>query len=397
MPSSDVVIVGFARTPFGRFFGRLQGYSAHTLAAVCIDQLMRRTGIPATAVDGLYAGVGMAAGGVFSAARQAVLASALSDHTPSVAVDRACCSGMTALGLARREILLGEADLLLCGGFESLSRTPLWASRKQRTAPGDPDAWSPEPEVYDPLLLRSPDAGKAIAEYTGDEAVARGVGREMQDDWAAQSHARYFAAERSGYFLAERISLPELDSDEGPRAQASTEKLARLATIYSSPTITAGNAPGLSDGAAFLALASVAKAHELGLDILARLSDYVNVADGPTSGSYTPALGIQSLLERSALCLQDLELLEINEAYAATPLVSTLFMSEGDVAAAEVLRAKTNLHGGAVAIGHPLGASGARIVMTLASALRKRGGGCGAAAICGGFGQGDAVLVEVDG
>ena len=186
-----------------------------------------------------------------------------------------------------------------------------------------------------------------------------------------------------------------LDTDESPRSDTSLAKLATLPTIYASPTITAGNAPGLSDGAAFLLLGTLAMADKLGLPVLARLVDYVQVADGPTSGSYTPALAIQQIMKRQGRPLTDVDLFEINEAYAATPLVSTLRLGARVPERAEELRKRTNVHGGAVALGHPLGASGARITMHLVNALTRRGGGRGVAAICGGYGQGDGVMVEV--
>jgi len=395
MAPPDIVITGYARTPFGRFFGALRDIPAHGLGALAIDELLRRTGVEPGRVDGLYAGVGMASGGVFSPAREAVLASTLPDTTPSLAVDRACCSGMTAIGLAWRELATGGAGLLVCGGFESLSRTPLLARRARRTRPGDPAATEPGEAPADPLLLRSPVEGKAIADYTGEEALAHGVTRALQDEWAAQSHARYFAAEAAGVFDAERFAVAGLATDEGPRRDTTVETLAALPTIHASPTITAGNAPGLSDGAAFLMLATAERAAKLGLPVLARVAGYAQVADEPTSGSYTPALAVRALMKAQGRAMYEVDLLEINEAYAATPLVSTLRLGSRNPALAAELRERTNVHGGAVAIGHPLGASGARITMTLVNALARRGGGRGIAAICGGYGQGDGVMVEV--
>jgi acetyl-CoA C-acetyltransferase len=399
--TEPVVILGYARTPFGRFFGALKNFSAPELGALAVNELLRRTGVSPARVTALYAGVGMASGGVFTPAREMVLKSELPDTTPSLAVDRACCSGMTALGLAWKDLvagpLIGPGGLVIAGGCESLSRTPLWAPRVRRTRPGDPSAFDALAPVYDPLLLKSPVEGKAIADYTGEEAVAHGVTREHQDEWAVQSHARYFAAEGAGVFAAERFGVAGLPADESPRVDTSASTLAALPTIYGSPTITAGNAPGLSDGAAFLLLGTRSMADKLGVPVLARLVDYVQVADGPTSGSYTPALAIQQLMKRQGRPLSDVDLFEINEAYAATPLVSTLRLGARVPERAAELRERTNIHGGAVALGHPLGASGARIAMHLVNALSRRGGGRGVAAICGGYGQGDGVMVEVDG
>jgi acetyl-CoA C-acetyltransferase len=391
------VVIAFARTPFGRFEGKLAALTAPRLGALAIDEILRRTPPLAQPVCALYAGIGMLGGSTLTATRQAVLMSSLPRTTPSFTVDRACCSGMTAIGLASKEIRLGESVSMICGGFDSLSQTPLlWPRRRDRR----PSSVT----VEDPLLLRAPVVDRQIAVYTGEEALRNGVTREQQDEWALQSHARYHEAESNGYFAAERFCVDltiegdeqvTIDRDESPRADTSIEKLAKLKPIYGGKTVTAGNAPGLNDGAAFLLLMKNAAARSLGLTPCARILGYAQVADEPTSGTSTPAVAIQKVLRSHNLTPDHCDMLEINEAYAATPLVSTLRLADGDLPAAMALRSRTNVHGGAVAIGHPLGASGARIVMTLIAGLQKRGGGRGVAAICGGFGQGDALLLEV--
>lgn len=396
-PPSDVIITAVARTPFGRFGGRLADVSTAQLAALNIDALLDRTTLPAEKVEAVYVGVGMIAAATLTPARQAVLLSRLPHTTPSMTIDRACCSGMSAIGVGWRDIRLGLADAVICGGADNLSATPLQWPRRRARALGPVTA-------EDPLTLRTPTVDTPIAAYTSAEALAVGIGREAQDAWALASHERYHAAEDAGYFEAERIALPEartnataaqLTTDESPRRGTSLEQLAALKSIYGAETITAGNAPGLNDGAAFILLVSERVAREWDLPKLARIRSYAQIADGPTSGSYTPAIGIEKLLTQNNGSVQNLDLLEINEAFAATPLVSTLRLADGDVAVAEDLRKKTNTRGGAVAIGHPLGASGARVTMTLVNGLRSRGGGRGAVAICGGFGQGDALFVEV--
>jgi acetyl-CoA C-acetyltransferase len=392
---NDVVVLGYARTPFGRFFGGLKDLPAHMLAASAIEELLARTSVEPDTVDAVYAGVGMASGGVFTPAREAVLASRLPDTTPSMAVDRACCSGMTAIGLGWTEIRTGRSQMVICGGFESLSRTPLWASRQRRTRPGEPAAWDPAQPVYDPLQFRGPLQDKSMADYTGEEALAQGVTREMQDEWASASHARYFAAHAQGFFDPERFAVAGVTEDEGPQRDAGIEKLAALPAIDASPSITAGNTAALSDGAAFLLLATAEKACRLGLPALSRIVDYAQIADRSTTGSWTPALAIRQLMKRQGRAMYEIDLIEINEAYAATPLVSTLWLGSRDAQKTQELRARTNIHGGAVALGHPLGASGARITMTLINALTRRGGGRGVAAICGGYGQADALMIEV--
>ena len=396
MPDAAVV-TAVARTPFGRFGGALASFSAPEIGALALDEVLRRSGLPPDRIDALYAGVGMIGGATLSPTRQALLRSLLPETVPSFGVDRACCSGMTAIALGWKDIRLGLADAVLCGGFEALSATPRLLPRTAPTRPGTI-------LTDDPLLLRAPMMDRQIAVYTGEEAIAHGVSREDQDRWALQSHARYFTARDRGFFAAEcfPVTVPDARSgdnllvhDESPRSDSSLEKLARLAPVYGGLTVTAGNAPGLNDGAAFLMLMSEQAARAAGAPVLARITDYAQIAGGPTSGTSTPAHAIGRILREQGLTLHDIDLFEINEAYAATPLVSTSVLAGGDAGLAERLRARTNIHGGAVAIGHPLGASGCRIIMALIAALMGRGGGGGIGASCGGFGQGDALLVEV--
>jgi acetyl-CoA C-acetyltransferase len=383
----DIVVVALARTPFGRFEGALKDIDAPRLGARAIDEVLSRAQPLAGEIDALYGGVGMIGASMLTPVRQAVLFSRLPETTPSATIDRACCSGMTAIGVAMKDLRLGEARAVVCGGFDTLSRTPvLWPRQKPRI--GDVSA-------TDPLLMRGLMVDRPIAVYSGDESVARGVDRVQQDEWAVRSHERYFAADGEGYFEFERFPLEALAADESPRRDTSVEKIAKLKPVYGGKTITAGNAPGLNDGAAFLVATTREAAESHGLEPLARLGDYAQVCGGPTSGTTTPALAIQHVAARNGVDPAGWDLIEINEAYAATPLVSTLVLADGDRAKAERLRERTNVRGGAVAIGHPIGANGARIVMTLINGLRRRGGGRGVAAICGGFGQGDAVMVEV--
>ena len=394
---TDTVVVAVSRTPFGRFGGVLKDIDAPRLGALAINEALVRAQPIAGEVDALYGGVGMMGSAMLTPVRQAVLLSKLRETTPSATIDRACCSGMTAIGVGMKDIRLSEARTVICGGFESLSRTPILWPRERARRIGDVSS-------TDPLLMRGLMVDRPIPVYSGDEAVRHGIDRRQQDEWAMRSHGRYFMAESEGYFEFERFAVDAVDekghprrvtTDESPRANSSLEKLGALEPVYGSKTITAGNAPGLNDGAAFLVVTRRDFAAEHGMEPLARLVDYVQVSGGPTSGTATPATAIIRLAERNGIAPSDWDLVEINEAYAATPLVSTLILADGDRAAADKLRERTNVHGGAVAIGHPLGASGARIVMTLINGLRRRGGGLGVAAICGGFGQGDAVMVEV--
>lgn len=394
---ADVVVTAVARTPFGRFGGALADLSTAELGAFAVDRLLDRAGVRADAIDAFYAGIGMMAGATITPVRQALLKSNLPETVPSFMVDRACCSGMTAVGLGYKEILSGTAGALICGGFENLSRTPRLSPRSSVRIGAV--------ELEDPLLLKAPVVDRQIAVYTGDESLVHGVTRAAQDAWALGSHVRYQEADSRGFFAFERVSMvvagPKgssvpFDRDESPRLDSTADRLAALPTIYGSKTVTAGNAPGLNDGAALLLLAERTCAEAMGNVALARIISYAQVAGGRTSGVTTPATAIIAALNRCRLNLDDIDLFEINEAYAATPLVSTLILGGGDEQRAASIRARTNVNGGAVAIGHPVGASGARLVMTLIAALRERGGGRGAAGICGGFGQGDAIIVEVD-
>lgn len=332
MAEREVVVVAFARTPFGRVCGGLKDVPAHQLGALAVDEVLRRAGIEGGEVDALYAGVG-----ALTAAREVVLASQLPAATPSLAVNRAGCSGMTAIGLGWKDLAGAQADLVICGGYDSLSRSP-------------------------------PQNG-AIADYAGEEALAHGVTRAMQDEWAELSGARYLRAEAAGVFATERFPVAGLVADELAGAGA--------------------------DGAAFLMLATADKARRLGLATLACIVDYAEVAGEPASESAAPAVAIRQLMKRQGRAMYEIDLLEIDEARAATPLVSTLRLGSRNPGIAAEIRARTNVNGGAVALGHSPGAGGARIAMTLVNALTRRGGGRGVAAICGGHGQSDALMVEV--
>lgn len=393
----EVFVYSVGRTPFGKFQGSLAGYSPAALGAIALDELLVRSKLPADAVSQVVIGIAMLGGSAITAARQMVLRSKLPQSTPSLGVDRACCSGMSAVAFAASQIGAGAADLVIAGGVEVLSRTPRLLDRNPASS-GDLVA-------EDPLLLAAP-VGGSIAKYTSEEALRAGIDRQAQDAWALESHCRYFRAEQKGFFDLERFpvavrrpgegpSQDVLSQDESPRRDSSIDVLARLPAVRGSMTITAGNAPGLNDGAAFVLLGNAHAGRVHGLKPLAHLSGSVAVAEGPTSGTRTPAIAIRRLLQRDGIRIEDLAALEINEAFAATVLVSTLVLADFDAKNAERLREKTNPHGGAVAIGHPMGASGARILMTAIAELRRRGGGTGVAAICGGFGQGEAVLIRV--
>lgn len=395
----EVVIVSAARTPFGKFGGLLKDFTAVDLGTKAVLASLQRINLDPAAVDELYLGVAVLAGTASVAARQILFTSGLPPHTPSLTVDRACCSSMTCIGLGLRNIRSGEIHAAIAGGMEAMSQTPLiargvrWGVRLGGVM------------LEEPLFLRNPILNIPLAVGAAEVALQHGVSREEQDQWALRSHQRYFSALEAGK-LADEIQPVEIPSekgstrllnrDESPRSDTTIEKLRALPTVYGSKTVTAGNAPGLNDGASTLILMSKERQKELGIVPLAKILAYVNIAGDPLASPYLPAHAILKALERAGRKLADLKRLEINEAFAATALVSTKVLSSDSEKVLEELRSITNVNGGAVAIGHPTGASGGRIAMTLVYELRRAGGGLGAAAICGGYGQSDAVIVEVD-
>jgi len=395
----EVVIVGAARTPFGKFGGQLKDLTAVDLGTKAVSAALQRIHLDPAWVDELYMGVAVLAGTASVAARQILISSGLAPHTPSLTIDRACCSSMTCLGLGMRNISSGEVHTVVAGGMEAMSQTPLiargvrWGIRLGGVM------------LEEPLFLRNPILNLPLAVGAAEVALQYGVSREEQDQWALRSHQKYFLALKAGKFAAEiePVELPAakgstllMDRDESPRADTTIEKLRGLPTVYGSKTVTAGNAPGLNDGASALVLMSREKQRESGIDPLGKIPAYVNIAGDPLASPYLPALAIRKALEKIGRKLSDLKRLEINEAFAATALVSTKVLSSENERSLEQLRSITNVNGGAVAIGHPTGASGGRIAMALVLELRRAGGGLGAAAICGGYGQSDAVIVEVD-
>jgi len=247
----------------------------------------------------------------------------------------------------------------------------------------------------------------SIAADAGEVAVAHGITRKMQDEWAYNSQMRYQDAKKAGkYKIGEELTSVEIpqrkgdpilfEEDEFPKPKTTKEGLARLGTVYGSPTVTAGNAPGLDAGAAAIIIMKRSTAQEMGLAPMGIILSVGSVARSPHLMAEVPAYAIQQALGRADLTIDDMDVIEINEAFAAVPLVSTKLLSDNDAAKWEAIKAKTNLNGGAVAIGHPVGASGARVLMTAMYELRRKGGGIGAVGICGGLAQGDAAIIKVD-
>lgn len=391
-----VVLAAGARTPFGRFGGSLRDFSLPALGAHVIQAALQRAGVAPAEVDEVDLGINLP-GGDRSIARQAMLLAGLPDTINANSLDRACCSSMAAITMARRGLQVGDARIAVAGGTENMSAVPYfvhglrWGQRL-----GDV-------HLRDLLIIADPMTGKPRAVQVADEGLAHGIGREEQDAWALRSQERWRAAFAAGRFDDEIIPVPldppvngvaRLEVDESPR-ETTLERLAQLPTVYGSATVTAGNAPGLSTGATALVLMDEQTAHERDAPRLGRIVSWAQVSGHPDKLASIPARAIRAALARADIPLEAVDLLEINEAFAAVPLVSTKVLADGDPGLTAELRERTNVNGGAIALGHPTGATAARLVLTLALELRRRGGGLGVAALCGGIGEGEAVVVRV--
>lgn len=400
----DVVVVAGARTPFDRFGGVMRSVPSYKLGAWAINGAISRIGLPKEAVAEVIMGVCEVAEVALRRnvmARQALLEAGLPETTVSLTVDRACCSSTAATQVALMKLRLNEGEVIIAGGAENMSRQPYLT---------DPD-WRWEGPRHGHILLRDPEFEITYEGYgtlavdAGEVALEYGISREEQDAWALLTQQRYARALAADKFKEEiiPISLPQkkgpdlvLDHDTQPRPETTMKTLAKLPTVYGSPTVTAGNAPGLNAGGAALIFMKRKKAHEYGFEPLATVLDIASIARTPREIAAAPAPAIQKALAKAGLALSDISLLEINEAFAAMPLVSTQILADGDPQKTNALRKITNVNGGAIAIGHPVGATGARLMMTLMHELRRRGGGYGAVGICGGLAHADSVIIRVD-
>lgn len=396
----EVVIVSAARTPFGKFGGGLKGLKATDLGGLAIAEALKRAGITGEQVDEVVYGTVIAAGQGQVPARQASVKGGIPYTVPVVTINKVCGSALKAVTIGAQMIKAGDADVIVCGGMESMSNAPYlvnetrWGARmndvKMRDAMVLDGLWCPQNNVHMAVI-----GGAVAGEY--------GVTRQMQDAWAYRSQQRWAQGEASGAFDEERFAVEVpgkkgkvtvVNKDEAPRPETTLEVLAKLPPIFTPDnTVTAGNAPGTNDGASAVVIMSREKARELGAPVLATLKGYAQASRESRYIATVPGLAIQKLMEKNNLTLKDFDLMEVNEAFAAVPLVSCLGilgMSQ------EEMDAKVNVNGGAVAVGHPIGATGARILMTLIYELRRSGRKSGVAAICSGMAQGDAVWVEVE-
>jgi acetyl-CoA C-acetyltransferase len=392
MPGS--VIVGSARTPIGKLSGALAGFSATDLGGLAIKAALERAGVDAEQVDYVLMGQVLLGGAGQITARQAAAKAGIPMTVPATTVNKVCLSGINSIYLADQMIAAGDAEVVVAGGMESMTNAPyLLPGARAGYRMGNN-------EVIDSLItdglwcaFDAVHMGAGTENYVGQVG---GITREAQDELAAKSHERAAAAQKEGRFTDEitAVSIKQrkgdpviFDTDEGVRPGTTSESLGGLRPAFSKDgTITAGNASQISDGAAAVIVMSKAKAEELGATPLAELLGYGMVAGPDPSLLTQPSRAIKRALEREDMTPSDVDLFELNEAFAAVGIASMRDLGISD----DIV----NVNGGAIALGHPIGMSGTRVVMTLINELHRRGGGVGAAALCGGGGQGDAAIIR---
>ncbi len=392
MPGS--VIVSGARTPMGRLMGSLKDFSAADLGGIAIEAALERAGITGEQVDYVILGQVLQAGAGQMPARQAAVAGGIPMTVPSLLINKVCLSGLDAIALADQLIGAGEFEVVVAGGMESMTNAPhLLPGSRQGFKYGsvqllDAMAHDGLTDAFDHV---------AMGESTERHNAGLDISREEQDEFAARSHQRAAAAQKNGLFDEEivPVRIPqrkgdpiEFREDEGIRADTTVESLSRLRPAFAKDgTITAGTSSQISDGACAVVVMSRAAAERLGAPILAEIGAHGVVAGPDNSLQSQPANAIRKALEREGLTTEDLDVVEINEAFAAVGIQSMRELGLGPD--------KVNPNGGAIALGHPIGMSGARIVLDTVLELRRRGGGTGAAGLCGGGGQGDALILRV--
>ncbi|WP_017186171.1 acetyl-CoA C-acetyltransferase [Alkalibacillus haloalkaliphilus] len=391
---TKTVIVSGARTPFGKFGGALAPLTAAQLGGIAIKETLQRANVSSEQIGEVIMGTVLQGGQGQLPSRQAMRHADIPWETKTETINKVCASGMRSVALGDMLIRLGEEDVIVAGGMESMSNAPYfmpnarWGFRM-----GDQKAV--DMMVHDGLTCSFENVH--MGTYGNRTANNFNLTREQQDEWAAQSHERALNAIKEGRFDDEitMVEVPQrkkdpikAEQDEAPREGTTAEGLGKLRPAFDKDgTITAGNAPGVNDGAAAMLLMSEEKANQYGHDPLATIVAHEEVAVEAERFPETPGIVINKLLEKTGHNIDDIDLFEVNEAFAAVSLASS------DIAGLDP--EKVNVNGGAVALGHPIGASGARIILTLAYELKRRGGGLGIASICSGGGQGDALLIEV--
>lgn len=388
------VILSAARTPFGKLGGGLSSLSAADLGGIAIEEAINRAKIDKTEIDEVIMGMVLQGGAGQIPSRQAARKAGLDWDVPTETINKVCASGLRSVTLADQIIRSGDADTIVAGGMESMSNAP-YAIKGARNGLRMGDNKLIDLMVHDGLTCSFENVHMAV--HGSNVANEYQILREAQDEWAYRSHVRAVAAIEAGKFAEEIVPVTIKDkkgdftiaTDEGPRKETSIEKLAKLPPVFTNDgTITAGNAPGVNDGAGALVLMSDEKANTLGLKPLATILGHAEVGAEAPYIATTPGLAINKLLKKTGYTLDQVDLFEVNEAFAAVVLTSEKIVGWD--------KEKVNVNGGAVALGHPIGASGARILMSLIFELKRRGGGLGIAAICSGAAQGDAILVKVE-
>ncbi|ASR02708.1 acetyl-CoA C-acetyltransferase [Gordonia rubripertincta] len=393
-PDNTTVIVAGARTPFGRLLGSLKDFSGVDLGAVAIQGALEKSGVPASEVQYVIMGQVLTAGAGQMPARQAAIKAGLGWDVPTLTINKMCLSGIDAIALADQLIRAGEFDVVVAGGQESMTQAPhLLPNSRGGFKYGNTELV--DHMAFDGLHDAFTDQPMGALTEQGNDKD--GFTREQQDEFAARSHQLAAAAWKNGVFDDEvvPVSIPQrkgdpiqFTEDEGIRANTTAESLSGLRPAFRKDgTITAGNSSQISDGAAAVVVMSKAKAEELGVTWLAEIGAHGVVAGPDSSLQAQPANAIAKACAREGIAPADLDLIEINEAFAAVGLASAQQLG--------VDEDKINVNGGAIAVGHPIGTSGARITLHLALELQRRGGGVGAAALCGAGGQGDALIVRV--
>ena len=392
------VIAAAVRTPIGKFNGTLKDVSAVDLGATAIKAALERAGVSGEQVDYVIMGQVLQAGAGQITARQASVKAGIPTSVPAITINKVCLSGLNAIAIADQMIRAGDASVVVAGGMESMNQAP-YLLPKARQGYRMGDGKLVDSMIYDGLW----DAfnHRHMGDQSEDVNLEFKINREEQDRWAARSHERAAKAIEDGRFEEEivPVEIPQrkgdpvvFEQDEGVRADTTIETLARLKPAFGAEgTITAGNASQISDGGAAVVVMSAERAQELGIEPMAEVVAHGMSAEEPPYLHTVPALAIQAALKKSGLSANDIDLVEINEAFASVALHATGMLFNGTKDAED----KVNVNGGAVALGHPIGCTGARITVTLLHELKRRGGGVGVAALCGGGGQGDAIIYRV--
>jgi acetyl-CoA C-acetyltransferase len=400
----DVVIVSAVRTPFGRFGGSLRDIDYYELGAIPMREVLKRVNVAPDKVNEVFWGVGdtSACRDPYTpvAGRQSLIRAGLPHETVSISFDMACVSAMNAVRLAALEMKAGEIETAICGGATSFGQSPLVVRgvRFNGFRMGDV-------KMEDPLYALGYKDFNPVSVDSDNVANEYGFTRQDMDEWAVRSHENYGKAWNAGKFKDEimPLSIPQpkgdpktLDIDEQYRPGTSLEALSKLKTVYNTRAITAGNAPGLNDGATAILLMTRKKAQELGLKVLATVIANVSIAINASRMPEGPGIAMRKVVKNANLTFDDIAVMEINEAFACVPLVSMMVAVDKDKGKYKAMSEKMNVNGSAIAIGHPNTASGARLIMNLMYELQRRGGGYAMGAICGGLAQANACIIKVE-